>query len=73
MEEEQKVREKKRNIKKPPVFYRGPKAQYDYILLFAMLCLMLFGLLMLYSVTNYEDLMVSGDALKTAKKQALYM
>lgn len=72
MDEQEVVRPKSRK-KKMIILYRGPKAQYDYILLFAMLCLMVFGLIMLYSVTNYSDMVVTGDSFDTVKKQFIFM
>lgn len=66
------MKEETRRKKKIRILYRGQREPYDFVLLFSVLCLMAFGLIMLYSVTNYEDAAINGDSFATVKKQLIY-
>lgn len=45
---------------------------YDYSVLFIILCLSLFGLVMVYSTTAYSDASVYGNEWFTTRKQAIF-
>lgn len=52
-------------------FYRGPHEYYDYTLIFIVLFLVCFGLIMVYSTTNYSDALSHSDALYSLKRQGM--
>ncbi len=53
------------------VFYHGPHEYYDYTLIFIVLFLTCFGLIMVYSTTNYSDALTYSDSLYSLKRQGM--